>query len=272
MSKLVKHSDLDAMLWPGVDQNPVGLLVKLGCMASLLLLVISWVILIIAMGGRVIEWAGWPFIALPLGLWLVLLAFPAFLSARRGTLAVLDAIAATAEAWLARAGYSVDLNGDGRIGYDEIEVEPVRNEITRPVRWNNGEGTRLLASDSPAQADPGPGPERPTITRRLWELPNGQRSPVESVCQFVDGIFIRGWSRETWVPKRLDRETYEGLIMLLEAGNILEGRKAGYAGRLTVASSSEARGVLGLPSSAGTVRTATTDNGGDSLIGRYEHI
>jgi len=245
MSKLVKHSDLDAALWPGVDQNPVGLMVKLGCMASGLLLVISWVILVIAMGGGVIEWAGWPFVALPLFLWLVLLAGPAFFSARRGALAVLDAIAATAEAWLARAGYSIDINGDGRIGHEEIEIEPVKTEVSRPIRWNNGDGTRLLASDVPTQADPGPAAP---LTRRLWELPNGARCPVETVCQFVDGIFIRGWSRETWVPKRIDRDTYEGLITLLEAGNILEGRKAGYAGRLTLANSGEARRVLGLPS------------------------
>jgi len=246
-NKLVKHSDLDAMLWPGVDQNPVGLMVKLGCMASALLLVISWVALVIAMGGGIIEWAGWPFVALPLFLWLVLLALPAFLSARRGALAVLDAIAKTAEAWLARAGYSVDLNGDGHIGHKKIEIEPVRDKVSRPIRWNNGDGTRLLASDVPTQSPPGPGPAAAPITRRLWELPNGARCPVETVCRFVDGIFIRGWSRETWVPKRMGRETYEGLITLLEAGNILEGRKAGYAGRLTVATAGEARRVLGLP-------------------------
>lgn len=245
-NKLVKHSDLDALLWPGVDQNPVGLMVKLGCLASGLLAVISWVVLIIGMGGGVIEWAFWPFVGLPLFLWLLLLAGPAFLSARRGALAVLDAIAATAEAWLARAGYSVDLNGDGRIGYEEIEIEPVKTEVSRPITWNNGEGTRLLASDAPTA--PGPEIQRPAVvTRRLWELPNGTRCPVETVCRFVDGIFIRGWSRETWVPKRLDRETYEGLITLLEAGNILEGRKAGYAGRLTVADPGEGRRVLGLP-------------------------
>lgn len=242
--RMMRHTDLEPMLWPGLNDSPFRLMFRLGCLASWLIGIISWLVLIAAMVAQLIEWAVWPFIALPITAWLVFLAVPAFLSARRGSLAILDAITMTAEAWLARAGYSIDLNNDGLIGHEKPQIEPVKTNVVTPAVWHNENGTRLLANETPALSE---GKSAPPVTRTLWQLPNGHRCPVETVCQFVDGVFVRGSSRETWTPKRLDRETYDGLIMLLETGNILEGRKPGFTGRLTVGNATEARRTLGLP-------------------------
>jgi hypothetical protein len=100
------------------------------------------------------------------------------------------------------------------------------------------------ASSPKTELDPIP-PE--PVTRRLWKLPNNIKCPQETVEEFVERIFLRGWSRGDWVPSYIDRDTYDGLIMLFEQALLLEGRKPGFKGKLTVDNASQARQVLGLP-------------------------
>ncbi len=255
-SKLPKHQDLDTTLWPGIDKSPVGLFAQLGCLATALLFIISWLILFSAMAAGWVEWNLWPYVIVPIALWLILLAGPAFFSARRGTLAILDAVTMTAEAWLARAGYSVDLNNDGYIG--QVEVKPVQTDIIDSPVWNSPRGTKLLAQNTPTPAlNKAPEDEEttalpyPVIERKLWKLPNNIRCPQETLEEFVDGIFLQGWGRGDWVPKTIDRDTYDGLIALIENVKILEDRKKGFKGRLAVRNARQARMVLNLPLKAG---------------------
>ena len=65
-----------------------------------------------------------------------------------GALPILDSLAMTAEAWLARAGYSVDLNNDGHIGHTgPVTIEPVRENLIEPITLNGPSGTKLLANE-----------------------------------------------------------------------------------------------------------------------------
>jgi hypothetical protein len=255
MSKYANHRDLDAKLWPAIDNNPMSLFVKLGCLATVILAVSTWLVLLGMMVAEWIEWQAWPYVVVPIGLWLALLAVPLFFSARRGTLAIINAIAMTAEAWLARAGYSIDLNNDYFIGHIQpVQVEPPRELISEPTIWRKGAEVKLLTQETPTaikvpeeeQAESAP---RETIERRLWRCPNGYKVPVKTLEFFVDQVFDghSGWSRGEWVPDVIEREDYDAIILQLEQAKLLEGRKPRHSGKKTVEKARQARMVLGLP-------------------------
>lgn len=248
-AKLPKQADVDSQIME-ID-SPFDLALRLGCLASGLIVFMSWLGLFGLMSTGLIEWAGWPFIAVPIVGWVALLGFPALLKARRGALSILDALAMTAEAWLARAGYSVDLNSDGYIGMIQApQIEPVKTEIRTPAVYSGPNGVKLLAQDTPTitpVADQ-PAEATPPPTRVLWDLPGGVKCPQETVKNFVERIFIIGWGRGEWVGagKPLDRETYDALVNLLVQAQIVEGRKAGYNGKLTISDPQTALKLLNL--------------------------
>lgn len=256
MNRLPKHSELDSELMP-ID-NPMGVFWAMGCLSSGLVVVSVWLGLLaaIAAGWLSITWP--PFVWGPVVGWLALLGLPALYASRRAALGVLNAIAATAEAWLARAGYSIDLNGDGYTGWQSAApvIEPPA-EIRPLIVSAAPQGVRLLAQDAPAA---GPLPETideagpvnkpaPPPRPKVWTMPNGAKVPEATVCAFVDGIFTKGTSRAAWVGKGkpLDRETHEALLGLLERVGLLVDRKQGNAGRLTVHTAAAARALLKLP-------------------------
>ena len=130
--KLPRHQDIDSQLWPALNEyNPIVMAAKLGCYASIMIVFISWLVLFGTMAAGWIEWAAWPYVVLPIGVWLGLLGLPILWKLRKGSLMILSAIVKTAEAWLARAGYSVDLNKDGYYGHvREMQVTPVKTKTT----------------------------------------------------------------------------------------------------------------------------------------------
>lgn len=277
MNKLPKHKDLDAELMPSFDfHSPVSLAARLGCLATLLIVVISWVALLGVMAAGLVTWTAWLFVALPIVLWLALLALPAFWSLRRGSLTILGAISKTAEAYLARAGYSIDLNNDGYIGHVQpVALNPPDIQVTRPIPWRTGEELKMLANEAQAIGDLEPAeteaPAPPPIRRRLWELPNGSKVEESLLKEFIDGIFTRGWSRSAWVDVgKLTREEHDGLIALIEQGGILTDRKKGFAGKLSVNTPGQAHRVLNLAKAAGL--PADHQPKENDLIGRYEPI
>lgn len=283
MRRLPKHQDIDSELWPALNEyNPIGMAAKLGCYASIMIVAISWLVLFGGMAAGWVDWAAWPYVVLPIGVWLALLGLPILWKLRKGSLMILNAIVKTAEAWLARAGYSIDLNNDGYYGHvKEIQVTPVKTQTTRAIPWRRDGETKLLASstvntvdDLEQNTEP-----QPVVTRHLWELPNGIKCPVETLDYFLEQIFVRGWNRSAWVPQELDRDTYDGLIAQIEQAQILEGRRGGFKGKLTIRNVNQARMILGLPmpaaadndhqsSPAGTPES--TDE--QSLYDRWEHI
>lgn len=278
-NKLPRHRDLDPELW--LDNiNPFALAWRLGCIASVLTVVVSWLVLIGLGSTGWVELAFWHFITLPISAWLVLLAVPILLKTRRGALRTFDAIATTAEAFLARAGYSIDLNSDGRIGHYQPLIQPPITEEHRAIPYRvNGEA-KLLAHQVPA----GPGvddevarrgqlqPEAPPapITRHIWTLPNGANVEQALLEDFSDRLSIAGLGRAEWVGrgKPLERDQYDGLMELLEQGGIIEGRKTGYAGKLIIKRADQRRRVLGLP--LGTVAKAGDTDRLDA--GNFQHI
>jgi hypothetical protein len=255
-NKLPSQRDIDSEILR-LD-NPMALFWWLTLVASLLIFVVSWLVLFVVMVAGWFTWSFWPFVALPVLLWLILLALPALFHARRGALAILDALATSAEAWLARAGYSVDLNRDGYIGHVQpVAMEPVTEVRPMLVHTVGTQGMKLVNSDaklhpelvSDAAGVPSEPETRLQLQRQVWTLPSGLKVPQETVEQFVDGVFVKGWSRSAWVGKGkpLDRDTYDGLIELLEQVGLLTGRKPGHAGKLAVRTTRAARGVLKLP-------------------------
>lgn len=255
MSKqFIKHSDLEAELWPGLNPNPFKLFLQLGCAASVMVIVVSWLILIAVDISQWLDIKLGHYLTLPIAAWLVLLAFPVLIKSRRGTLKILDAIVRTCEAFLARAGYSIDLNNDSYIGHIQpVQVEPPQTTVVTPAIWSGPGGTKLLANQAAAIPDVANQPPEPVAppappVRRLWNLPGEVKCPEETVISFVERIFIIGWGRGEWVGpgKPLEREVYDALLNLLVQAQIIEGRKAGYAGKLTVDDPHTAKIVLGL--------------------------
>jgi hypothetical protein len=250
MKPYPKQSDLDSQI-AEID-SPMALFWQLAALSTGLIVVIVWLALIGAMAAGWLAWSGWLFITAPIAVWLCVLALPVLYHAQRGAVAIVAMLAKTAEAWLARAGYSIDLNRDGYIGWQEAQPLPIAPpERVRPllVKSYAVQGVQLLASDTPnpfdgPASDPAPTPARP----KLWTLPNGATLPQSAIEQFIDGIFVRGWSRSSWVGrgKALEREQYEGLISLLEQTGILVDRKAGAAGRLAIHTAAAARSMLRL--------------------------
>lgn len=252
--------DRQLFVSPGPGYEPARLVRQFGCAASMLLVALSWLSV-----GALMLWQGWPFAlwpfgAVPAALWVVLLAGPMFVKFRRGALTTLDAVCRTSEAYLARAGYVVDLNQDVSIGHQSPEIRPaieehrpivMRGRVSEPVH----QSPRLPAPVMADQAvrvvgdlpDEEPEPERPDVKIRVWHLPNKERIEQTELEQFVDGVFVYGWSRDAWLKKGMRREVFEGAIGLLEEAEILTDRKKGFAGRLSVRSPRQARAVLDLP-------------------------
>lgn len=245
------HREIDSELME-TQHSPLALAGWLGCIASGLVAVITWLALFALMTSSVIEWQAWPYVAAPVALWVLVLALPALIAARRGTLATLNALAMTAEAWLARAGYSVDLNQDARIGFYQPQITPVQVDEKRPIPLTTVKGQALLlASDQPAAAplaeqdladDPAP------VTRQIWSLPNGARVEQAALEDFSDRLSLVGWDRGEWCKAgKFDRDQYDGLMIMLDQAGIVEGRKKGSKGKLVVKRADQRRRVLGLP-------------------------
>ena len=201
--------DRELMMSPARGGVELMYVVKqMGCYASALVVAIAWV----GTAG-VIAWQGWrlalwPFLAMPAAGWVCLLALPMFFRMQRVIMTVLDAMVATAEAYLARAGWSVDLNNDGAIGHRQPEILPAVEE-KRPllVRGRVSEEPRVPlpapvgdeAQRAVGSGDvPGMEPEREQLRIKMWRLPNGERIREDRLCEFVDGIFTKGHNREAW--------------------------------------------------------------------------
>lgn len=239
-------------------QSAFTLALYLGCFASFLLVIITWLALLALMTADVLEWQGWLFVAGPVAVWVLLLAGPAMVKARRGALATLDAIAGTAEAYLARAGWSIDLNSDGFVGHYRPQVNPPQVETHTPALYTVNGQARLLALQAAlavqnadtdamaAEAEQEAAP--PRMVRHVWELPNGAKVEQAALEDFSDRLSIKGWKRGEWVGSRkpFDRQQYDGLMMLLDQAGIIEGRGKGSAGQLVVKRAAERRRVLGL--------------------------
>lgn len=252
--------DRELMVSPGRAFEPVYLIRAFGCFSSLLLVLLSWVTTAAVMVWQSWPLALWPFLAVPAALWVSLLAVPAFVKMRRGLMTTLDAIVKTSEAYLARAGWSVDINSDGFIGHHVPVIQPAIQDV-RPIVLNAGDQTRIVrdalpapvladeATDHVGGADRLPVPEQPEQPERVkvWHLPNGERCHQSDLEQFVDGVFTLGWSRGVWLQKGMRREVYEGCVALLEQGRVITDRKPGFAGRLNCRTPRQARQVLDLP-------------------------
>jgi hypothetical protein len=270
LNKIPKHNDIDADLWPGLNINPFRLFWRLGCIASVMIFIVSWLALIAVAATGWVDLAFWHFITLPISAWLLLLAWPILRKSRRGALGILDAIIMTCEAWMARAGYSIDLNNDGRIGHYQPVIQPPIVEERRAIPYRvNGEAKLLahqvatgpVANDEPAAAP---------LTRHVWTLPNGAKVEQSLLEDFSDRLSIAGLGRAEWVGrgKPLERDQYEGLMTLLEQGGIVEGRRKGFGGKLVVKSAAQRRRVLGLPLGA-----VAKGNEADRLdAGNFQHI
>lgn len=225
------NKNKDNGLWvEPVKVSPIWAAVGLGCLASVLLFVLVWFGLIAAMASGELVWSWWPYLAVPLAVWSLVLGLPLFLRSWTGASLVLDTFNVALEAWLARAD---------RVIEQEAIIPPPKVRVVRPLLVGGGQPA-LMPKDVPLlEADHPP----------LWECPDGTRVPQDVLTSFVDGAFTVGISRGVWVGagKSLDREMFEGCIALLEQASLIEGRKSGFAGKLTVRSSSQAKGVLGLP-------------------------
>jgi len=240
-----KHlDDRKLMIEPAGADAPLRAALRLGCLASVMLAVLTDLGLFALMVAGELPWLFWPYLAAPAALWVLLLGIPVFFKSRHGALAILEALVMTAEAYLARAGYVIDLNRDGAIGHVKLEIRPPQVTEVRPILLN-APGARIM----PLDVGPGePIEEEDAIPeRKIWHCPGDIRVDQETLETFVDGIFKRGLSRGRWVGEDLERETYDGLVALLENARLIEGRKPGHSGKLTVRSASQARAVLGLP-------------------------
>jgi hypothetical protein len=238
-----KHlDDRKLMIEPAGADAPLRAALRLGCLASVMLAVLTNLGLFALMVAGELPWLFWPYLAAPAGLWVILLGIPVFFKSHRGTMAILDALVMTAEAYLARAGYVVDLNKDGAIGHVKPEIRPPQVTEVRPILLN-APGARVM----PLDVGPGEPIEEEIPERKIWHCPGNVKVDQETLENFVDGIFERGLSRGRWVGPDLERETYDGMVALLENARLVEGRKPGHSGKLTVRRASQARAVLGLP-------------------------
>ena len=279
MAKETAHNALDAELME-TGQSAFSLAVYMGCLASVLVFVITWLALVALMAADVIDWQGWLYVAAPISAWVLLLAGPAMVKARRGALATLDAITGTAEAYLARAGWSIDLNNDSYVGYFRPQLNPVEVQEHTPRLYTvNGEAKLLAqqaalikeaeqvaAEETPEEQEP------PRLVRHVWALPNGTKVEQSQLEDFSDRLSTTGWARKDWVKAgKLDREQYDGLMMLMDTAGIIEGRKKGNAGTLVIKRAADRRRVLGLlperPAAPKPVEKPV-----DNLMDRYKHI
>jgi len=257
--KLPRHQDLDSSVLEPKQfvWGPFFVALTMGCAGTftLALILTSGVSLVI---GQFLPLWIWGLVILVLvGIEVTVLTFKSRMVWTR----YLDTMLMSLEAWLQRAGHSVDLNKDGRIGYWQVIDEPAEPQRAIPLTAN-GATQMLLASDVPAitteveatesGADlPNLKTPEPVLHKcEVLRLPNGKAIPTESVGEFVTGIVDQGLSRSYWVDKgqRLEREEYDGMIMLLDQAGLIEGRKKGFAGKLTTRNPARIRAKIGLGS------------------------
>lgn len=137
--------------------------------------------------------------------WSVVLLYPMFQTTRDTTLSIVEDIAHVVSARVEIARAIADA-AKGQVSYegDDIRMIPV------------GGGIKRL--------------RRPAIS-----LPNGEIIEREDFLDFLRGAIHekRGIGRDTWSPP-MRREVYDGVIDLMSRMGAIEGRKAGYMGRLSV--------------------------------------
>lgn len=238
--------DRKLLIEPGKPDEPLWAAIRLGCFASVMLAILIDMALFALMLAGELPWVFWPYPAVPALLWAVLLGVPGFYKSWRGAMTILDAVVKTGEAYLARAGYVVDLNRDGLVGH--VKVQPPAIQEVRPIMLNAPKNAAIMPLEVPAikpmAGDDGDDDDLPQ--RRVWHCPGGVKVDQETLEDFVDGVFDKGLSRGKWVGEDLERETYDGLVALLEQAKLVEGRKPGHCGKLTVRNAKQARAVLGL--------------------------
>jgi hypothetical protein len=238
MSKLPRHQDVDPKILD-VDR-PMGLFWTVTLAAALFIVLSAWVGLVGLAAAGWLDFNIWHYIWVPmLGLSGVLF-IPTALMLSKISWSILNMMAMTVEAWAARAGFSIDINRDGYIGYYDM-APPPRIETIEPIAWNTAGGTKLLAKDAPSaiEVDPAAFPQAEDDTpahRRLIMLPNGVRVPAETIREVVVKLCEAGkvLGRNYWVPKHLDRETFDGVMTLLSRARIVVGRGQGHAGKLAI--------------------------------------
>jgi hypothetical protein len=250
MNRQPKHSELDSEL---MELDHKTIFPNSAIMSTVLTFIGCWAGLFAVMTAGWLRWQFWPYVTMPLLVWLVVLCWPWWRKARDISMGIMDAQIQTIEAWTARAGYSIDLNGDGQIGRQTVTVIPPAT--VRPLIVSSAaQGLRLLASDAPAAFD-APGLDQvaatldpPARRPKQWELPNGATVDESTLEKFIDGIFIKGLARGVWAGPDLlmERDQYEGCMALLESAGLLTGRRSGYSGRLTLDTAQQVREVLGL--------------------------
>jgi hypothetical protein len=207
--------------------------------ATLFIVLSVWVALIGLMAAGWLAFNGWLFVWVPTLALAGVLLIPTALMLSKISWAILNMMAMTVEAWAARAGFSIDINRDGYIGY--YDVAPPRIETIEPIAWNSPAGTKLLAKDAPDAigVDPSTFPPAEEVDntptkRRLVVLPNGVRVPAETIREVVKQMYEkrRVLGRGYWVPKHLDRETFDGVMRLLSQARVVVRRGQGHAGKL----------------------------------------
>jgi hypothetical protein len=253
MSKLPRHEDVDSKIL-NVDK-PMGLFWTVTLAAALFIVLSAWVGLIGLYAAGLLSFNIWHYVWVPLLALAGVLLVPTALMLSKISWSILNMMAMTVEAWAARAGFSIDINRDGHIGYYEV-LPPPAPELREPIAWNTQRGTRLLAKDTPAIVRPSAfdqaeeEPDDTPIKRRLIALgKRGKRVmvPAETIEQVAVEMIEAGkvLPRGHWVPKRLEREVFDEIIKLLERGKIIIDRKKGFVGKLAVTDIDHARLVLG---------------------------
>jgi hypothetical protein len=254
MNKLPKHQDVDSRILD-IDR-PMGLFWVVTLAGALFIVLSAWVGLIGLWAAGWIAFNGWHYIWVPMLSLSGILLVPTAIMLSKISWSILNMMAMTVEAWAARAGYSIDINRDGHIGYYEV-APPLIEEVPTPVTWNSPQGTKLLAKDTPvAIARPSAfdqaeeEPDDTPVKRRVIALGKpGKRVmvPAETIEEVVVEMIEAGevLPRGHWVPKRLEREVFDEIIALLCRGKLIVGRKRGFKGNLAVTDIDRARLVLG---------------------------
>jgi len=244
-----KYRDEQLLISPSSVPSLWVFVSRMGCLSSALMAVISDLVLFGLMLADKMRWAFWPYVVVPIGLWIVFMGLPVAYKSREVVMITLDAYVETARAWWVRAQ---------RAQAEQVSVvrpalSPPKTEEIRVLPLRAGANTRVMPLDVPvvkrmSTQAPEVAEDVDVPGRRLWHCPGGVKVRQESLEEFVDGMFgAKGLSREQWVPGSMDRETYDGIVALLEQAQLVEGRKPGHSGKLTVRSSRQARMVLGLP-------------------------
>jgi hypothetical protein len=207
----------------------------------MLLFPIIWGLIGVGMLWRGWRFEVWPFVVVPVLAWIVLVALPMFWKMRNATMSALDAMIRTSEAYLARAGYVIDINQDGAIGYAKPEIKPP--EEVRPIIYRG----RTAYTDVAPRVVGGEelGDFENESGMRLWHLPNGEKIRQDHLEDFVDGIFIRGHTRDDWPS--MERKVYDGCMLFLGEAGIVTGRGKGTPGKRVVDTPQQARRILNLP-------------------------